>query len=44
MKSKFPWRLWRWCAGPESLFTLNADQLRTFEQLVELANNEPRTP
>lgn len=33
-KTKFPWRLWYWTKGEESLFRLNKDELEWFKLLV----------
>lgn len=36
-RTKFPFRLWHWTLGTESLFDLNADELYTFKLIVNKA-------
>lgn len=37
---KYPWYLWHWTNGSESLFDLNAEELFMFSQFVDYANGK----
>lgn len=39
MKTKFPYRMWRWTGGDESLFDLDKDALKAFEILCNKAGS-----